>query len=101
MIVLSKVELKSIIQSISSTIYLNIFILSTLSDTFKERGIVKVDVKGAYLSITINEFIIVKLVDEQFDTKSKIDKVYNEYIRFENGRKVIYLILNSKLCRTL
>ena len=55
---------KSKIKSVLPTVYSDIFILSTIIDTFEKRDVTTADVKGAYLHITMNKFVVVKLTDE-------------------------------------
>ena len=92
---------KSKIESVSPTVYSNIFILSTIIDTFEGRDVATADIKGAFLNTTMSKFIVVKLINKQVDIISKIDSMHDKYITYEKGRKVIYLMLNSELYRTL
>ena len=76
-------------------------LLSIMIDAYKNRDVAVADIKGAYLLTKINEFIIIKLEDKQVDIMYKIDSKYKQFIEIENGKKVLYLILNSELYGTL
>ena len=70
-------------------------------DTHEYRDIAVVDIPSMYLYAKIDEFILLKIVNEQVDMISKIDRRYKEFVTIKRGRRVLYLILNKAMYRYL
>ena len=55
------------------------------------------DVEGAYLLADQDDFVEVKFTGESVDVLCQVDAGYEEFVTYENGRKVLYLELLKAL----
>ena len=76
-------------------------LLTTIIDVYEYRVVTIENVKEAYLNTKINKFLIVQLIDEQVDITCRIYLICKEFVEFKEGKKVLYLMLNSRLYSTL
>ena len=77
----------------SPTISLEALMVSLMIDAYENRKVSIVDVPGAYLQTDIPEgkFVLLLLENEFVDIMCKVNPEYTEYVRTENGKKVLDL----------
>ena len=63
-------------------------------DAYESRTTAVVDIPGAYLNAEINEFLVLKFVDEQVDTMCRINAEYKKYVIKKGNKKILYVMLN-------
>jgi hypothetical protein len=85
-------------QDITSPTVTNEGLMMTLViDAMEDRAVGTGDVPGAYLHADMDDFVILKLTGEMVDIFCQMNSEYEQYVTFENGKKVIYLQLLKAL----
>ena len=85
----------------SPTVYTDSVMLTSAIDAFEGRVVGTGDIKGAYLHTPQDDFTVIKFIGEQVDIMCSISSEYLQYIVMENGKKVLYLMLNHALYGTV
>ena len=85
----------------SPTVGLDSLMLTLMIDAKEQRDVATADVAGAFLHGKMDDFVTIKLIDEEVDIMTKVDKKYSEFITQEGGKRVMYLQLNKALYGTL
>ena len=81
----------------SPTIQLESLIVSLIIDAKEGRDVAIADVVGAYLLANMQDYVLIKLTGKTVDIMCGVDKVYEEYVAMENGKRVLYLRLKKAL----
>ena len=74
----------------------SLFALLTVSAA-ERRKIISWDVEGAYLLADQDDFVLIKFTGESVDVLCQVDTGYEQFVTYENGRKVLYLELLKAL----
>ena len=82
-------------ESASPALYLDPFVVSLIIDAFEGRDVGLFDVPGAFLQAIFpdGKFIILKFEGEFVDIMVDCNPIYASEVRYENGRKVLYVRL--------
>jgi len=76
----------------SPTVGLESLILSLMIDAYEKRDVATADVAGAFLKGNMDDFIMVKLINEEVDIMCKVDPRYVDYVmRGKNGCKMLFM----------
>ena len=77
----------------SPTVFLEAILCTLLIDAFEERDVAIFDVPGAYLHAKMpkDKQILMKLRNTFVDIMCNVNPEYKKYVRFENGKKVLYV----------
>jgi hypothetical protein len=76
--------------------------LSATIDAMEERDVATLDIPGAFMQTYIDEVVHVRLEGEIAEMLVRMDpKLYQKYVRDENGKAVIYVELLKALYGTL
>jgi hypothetical protein len=76
--------------------------LSATIDAMEERDVATVDIPGASMQADIDEVVHVRFEGEIAEMLVRMDpKLYRKYIRYENGKAVLYVELLKALYETL
>ena len=67
----------------------------------ERRKMTSWDVEGAYLLADMGEFVLLKFVGTSVDILCKVEPKYEDFVAYENGKKVLYLQLLKALYGTL
>lgn len=81
-------------ESISSpTVSLEGLLATLVIDAFEERDVAIFDVPGAYLHAKMpkDKQILMKIRDQFVDIMCEVNPEYKQYVRIENGKKVLYV----------
>ncbi len=75
------------------TMSLESIIATLIIDAYEERCVSKADVPGAYLHAKMPEgkIVLMKLVGQFVDIMCDVNPEYKQYVRYERGKKVLYL----------
>ena len=84
-------------QSTSPTISHDAMMISLIIDAIEGRDVAISDIVGAYLFAEMDEYILLRMTGESVDILCNVNKEYEKYVTYENGRKVIYLELAKAL----
>ena len=86
----------------SKTVMLESSLLTGTVDAKEKRDVAVVDIPGAFLQTLMDKVVHIvlrgKLVDALVRTN---EEKYRKYVRYEHGRKVIYLKLKKALYGTV
>ena len=85
----------------SPTIHTESLFLTCIIDALEKRRVVTLDIPGAFMQTDIDEIIHVKLVGELAELLTRVDPSYNQFVTYENKKKVIYTELDKALYGTL
>ena len=69
--------------------------MSLLIDAKEGRDVEIADVVGAYLLVNMKDYVLIKLTGKTVDIMCGVDKVYEEYVAMENGKRMLYLRLKK------
>ena len=77
----------------SPTMSLESIIASLIIDAYEERFVSIVDVPGVYLHAKMPEgkIVLMKLVGQFVDIMCNMNPEYKKYVRYERGKKILYL----------
>ena len=81
----------------SPTVSLESLIMTLLVDANEDRDVATADVAGAFLKGDMEDFVLIKLNDEEVDIMCKVNKEYENYVVMEGKRKILYMQLNKAL----
>ncbi len=77
-------------------------LLATLVlDANEKRDVATADVSGAFLHGEMEDFVVVRLSDEEATAMIGVDSSYERFLNIENGKKTMYLKLKKALYGTL
>ena len=80
------------------TVALESLIITLLIDAYENRDVATADVAGAFLKGILEDFVVVKLVNEEVDIMLMIDeKAYAPFVIQEGKNKVLYVKLDKAL----
>ena len=85
-------------ESASPAAHAESVLLAAIVGTYEERFVGVSDAKGAYPNAKFDEFLLIKFKNKQVKIMCDIDEKYRQYVIKENGKEVLYLILNKALC---
>jgi hypothetical protein len=71
--------------------------LSILVEGWEKRDVATADVAGAYLKAKFDDFVVLRIEGASVDIMCRVNKEYEQYITYENGKKVMYLQLLKAL----
>ncbi len=67
-------------------------------DTRENREVVTIDIPGAFLHATNNNYVVMRMNGTLAELMAKMDpKLYRKYLTDEKGKKVLYLCLKKAL----
>ena len=81
----------------SPTVGLESLMMTLMVDANEDRDVATADIAGAFLKGNMEDFVLIKLVDEEVDIMCKVDEIYKDYVIMEGKRKVLYMQLNKAL----
>jgi Reverse transcriptase (RNA-dependent DNA polymerase) len=81
----------------SPTVSTDSLMYSVMIDAKEGRDVATADVVGAYLNADMDRFTLMKLTGEAMDIMVSVCDMYRKYISQENGKPVLYLLLNKTL----
>ena len=88
---------KSEVESASPEMRAHSVMLTALVDACECRDAAVVDVHGVHLNAAIDEFVLLKMVDENVDVMCRIDGKCAKHVSLEKGKKEFCLMLNKAL----
>jgi len=81
-------------EATSPTVGLESLMLSLMVDPYEKRDVVTADVAGAFLKGNIDDFVMIKLINEEVDIMCKVDPKYGDYVIYgKNGRRKLFIKL--------
>ena len=84
-------------EAASPTVGLESLMMTLMVDANEDRDVATADVAGAFLKGNMEDFVLIKLMDEEVDIMCKVDKIYENYVVLEGKHKVLYMQLNKAL----
>jgi hypothetical protein len=81
-------------ENTSPTVSTDALMMSIMIDACERRDVAAADVAGAYLHTSLEEFNLLKLEGESVEIMCSICEKYKEFVPYENGKKVLYLLLH-------
>ena len=84
-------------ETASSTVSNDALMLTMLVDAWENRDVGSADVSGAYLHADMNDYTLLKLEGRSVDIMCRVNKDYEKFVCYENGKKVLYLQLLKAL----
>ena len=85
-------------EATSPTVGLESLMLSLMIDAYEKRDVATADVAGAFLKGNMDDFVMIKLINEEVDIMCKVDPKYGDYvIHGKNGRITLFMKLNKAL----
>ena len=72
-------------------------LLTFVIDVYEERYVASLDIPGAYLHAKMKKFVLLKIDGEFVDIICQMDPGFAPHIRYENGKKVLYIQLLKAL----
>ena len=85
----------------SQAIHTKSLFLTCKIDAIEKRRIVILDIPEAFMQTDIDKVIHVKLVGELAELLTRLDSFYNQFVTYENKKKIIYTELDKALYGTL
>ena len=85
----------------SPTISLESIMALLLINAYEERDVTIFDVPGAYLHADVQEekFAILKIEGDFVDIMCDVNPEYKPYVRYEHGKKVLYVRISESTLR--
>jgi Reverse transcriptase (RNA-dependent DNA polymerase) len=80
-------------ETASPTVATDALMLTIMVDAHENRDVGTCDVAGAYLKVTMKDFVIMKFTGESVDILCEMNSEYCKYVCIENGVKVLYVRL--------
>ena len=84
-------------EATAPTVSLESLIMTLMVDANEDRDVATADVAGAFLKGDMEDFVLIKLMDEEVDIMCKVDETYKEYVIQEGKHRVLYMQLNKAL----
>jgi hypothetical protein len=84
-------------QTSSATVSTDALMVSIMIDAFEKRDVATADVEGAYLHADMDDFTLLRVEGESVDILCDVCSDYEQYVTWENGKKVLYLQLLKAL----
>ena len=69
--------------------------LVTSIEVYNRRTVRTRDVKGAFLILDQDDFVVVRFIEEQVYSFYEIDSKYKEFLYYECRVKVLYVMLSK------
>ena len=85
----------------SPTVSIEALLLSCMIDALEGRDVATCDIPGAFMQADIDEEVHVKFDGELVDLLLQTDPSLAQYVAVENGKRVLYTILNKALYGTV
>jgi Reverse transcriptase (RNA-dependent DNA polymerase) len=85
----------------SPTVSIESLMLSCMIDAMEGRDIATCDIPAAFMQADIDEEIHVKFDGELVDLLLKVDPMLGQYMTIEQGKTVLYMLLNKALYGTV
>ena len=85
---------KSKAELTSPTVCTDSVFITLMVDAYEGRATEVVDVSRAYLNAEIDEFLVLKFIDEQVNTMYWINVEYKKYVTKKVNKKILCVILN-------
>ena len=85
----------------SPTVSIESLLLSCMIDALEGRDVATCDIPGAFMQADIDEEIHVKFDGELVDLMIQNDPNLAQYVAIENGKRVLYTLLNKALYGTV
>ncbi len=84
-------------ETTSPTVSTDALMLSLLIDASERRDVATADVAGAYLHADMDDFTLLRVEGTEVDILCNVCEDYKKYVCYENGKKVLYLMLLKAL----
>jgi hypothetical protein len=85
-------------EAASPTVALELMFVTAAIDARENREVVTIDISGAFLHATNNDYVVVCMNEMLAELMAKTDpKLYRKYLIDEKGKKVLYLRLQKAL----
>ena len=84
-------------ETTSLTVSTDALMMSLLIDIWEKRDFISVDVGRVYLYAKMHNFIVLKLKGEAVNIICRVSSVYDKFVCWERGKKVLYLQLLKAL----
>ena len=85
------------VESASPTAHSDSLMLTPLADVYEFRDAAIADTPRVHLNAEINELVLLKMVNEQFDVMHMINEKHAEFVHVEGERRALCLMLNKAL----
>ena len=85
----------------SPTVSIEALLLSCMIDAMEKRDVATLDIPGAFMQADIDEEVHIKFDGELIDLLCQVDPSLAQYVAVENGKKVLYTVLNKALYGTV
>jgi hypothetical protein len=79
------------------TVSTDALMLSILIEAWERRDVATADVAGAYLKAKFEDFVVLRIEGESVDIMCRVSEHYEQFVTYENGKKVLYLQLLKAL----
>jgi hypothetical protein len=80
-------------ETASPTLATDAMMLTVMTDAHEARDVGTADVAGAYLKVTMKDFVLMKFTGASVDILCEMNPEYAKYVCIENGEKVLYVRL--------
>lgn len=84
-------------ETTSPTISTDALMMSIMIDAHEHRDVATADVAGAYLHADLDDFVLLRIEGDEVDIMCKVCATYEQFVTYENGKKVLYLRLLKAL----
>ena len=85
-------------EAASPTVALESVFVTTAIDAKENREVVTIDIPGAFLHATNDDYVVMRMNGTLAELMAKTDpKLYRKYLTDEKGKKVLYLRLQKAL----
>ena len=81
----------------SPTVSMDAFFISLLIDAKEERAVNVADVAGAYLHAFMEDVVHMRIEGNEVDLMCEVHPEWDQFVTIQNGKKVLYVILNKAL----
>ena len=80
-------------ETASPTVSTDALMLSIIVDAHEGRDVATADVTGAYLKADMDDFVVMKFMDDSVDILCEMNPLHKRFIAVEKGIKVLYVRL--------
>jgi hypothetical protein len=84
-------------ETTSPTVSTDALMMSILIEARERRDVATADVAGAYLKADFEDFVVLRVEGESVDIMCRVSEHYNQFVVYENRKKVLYLQLLKAL----
>jgi hypothetical protein len=85
----------------SPTVSIEALLPSCMIDAMEKSDVATLDIPGAFMQANIDEEVHIKFDGELIDLLCQVDQSLAQYVAVENGKKVLYTVLNMALYGTV